>query len=123
MPAIEPNVPALLGLCRGEYADRELIVYGDRRTSYADMEEQSARLACQLIGAGIGKGAHVGLLLPDDERFIISWMAVTRIGGVAVAIWTLATPRELLRLVRHADLRMIVAVTGFLNHDYLAAIS
>lgn len=123
LPAIEPNVPALMGLCRGKYGARELMVHDGRRTTYAEMEEQSARLAGRLIEAGIGKGAHVGLLLPDDERFIISWMAVTRIGAVAVAISTLATPHELQRLARHADLEMIVAVTAHLKHDYLAAVA
>src|SRR5690606_8004485 len=51
--------------------------------------------------------------------FLISWLAVTRIGCVAVALSTLVTPAELQRLARHADLHMIIAVPGFLGHDYV----
>ncbi len=120
LPDIEPCVPALLALFRGEYADRELLVHDDKRFTYREIEEASARLACQLIDAGVAKGTHVGLLLPDDERFLTSWLALTRIGGVAVALSTLVTPAELQRLTSHADLQLIVAAPGLLGHDYAA---
>jgi len=120
LPDIEPRVPALLELFRTDYADREVLVHDARRFTYREIEEASARLACRLIAAGLGKGAHVGLLLPDDERFLVSWLAVTRIGCVAVALSTLVTPAELQRLTRHADLHLLIAVPQFLAHDYCA---
>ncbi|MDG2004497.1 MAG: class I adenylate-forming enzyme family protein [Novosphingobium sp.] len=120
LPDIAPRVPELLALFRTKYADREALVHDQKRFTYGSIEQASARLATNLIDAGIGKGAHVGLLLPDDERFLISWLAVTRIGGVAVALSTLVTPAELQRLSKHADLQLIIAVTGFLSHDYVA---
>ena len=120
LPDIEPRVPALLALFRGDYADREVLVHDHKRFTYRAIEEASARLACRLVDAGIAKGAHIGLLLPDDERFLTSWLAVTRIGCVAVALSTLVTPAELRRLARHADLHLIIAVPGLLSHDYIA---
>jgi len=120
LPDIEPHVPALLELFRTDYADREIIVHDTRRFTYREIEEASARLAGQLIEAGIAKGTRIGLLLPDDERFLASWLAVTRIGCVAVALSTLVTPDELQRLARHADLHLVIAVPGFLGHDYAA---
>ena len=89
LPDIEACVPALLALFRTDYADREIMVHDHRRFTYREIEEASAHLAGQLIEAGISKGSQIGLLLPDDERFLISWLAATRIGCVAVALSTL----------------------------------
>lgn len=122
LPDIEPTVPALMALARGDYAAREVMVHDNRRMAYAELEEKSAILARQLLEAGIAKGTRTGLLLPDDERFLIGWTAVARTGAVAVPISTLVTPAELRRLARHADLHMIIAATGFLNHDYTETI-
>ena len=120
LPDIEACVPALLALFRTDYADREIMVHDHRRFTYREIEEASAHLAGQLIEAGISKGSQIGLLLPDDERFLISWLAATRIGCVAVALSTLVTPAELQRIVRHSDLHLLIAATGFLGHDYVA---
>jgi acyl-CoA synthetase (AMP-forming)/AMP-acid ligase II len=117
LPRIEPSVPALLKLFRGEYADRESMVHDAKRFTYREIEDGAARLACALTEAGLSKGTRIGLLLPDDERFLMSWLAVTRIGCVAVALSTLVTPAELKRLARHADLHLIIAVPGFLAHN------
>jgi len=122
LPDVEPRVPSLLELFRTDYAGREIMVHDRRRVTYREVEEASARLASQLIEGGVSKGTRIGLLLPDDERFLISWLAATRIGCVAVALSPLVTPAELQRIARHADLHLIIAVPGFLGHDYAAKI-
>ena len=49
------------------------------------------------------------LWFPSDARFVIAWLAVARIGAVAVTISTLATGPELRKIAAHADLRLILA--------------
>jgi non-ribosomal peptide synthetase component F len=41
--------------------DREALVCGDQRRSYAQLEERSNRLAHHLASVGIGPGDHVGI--------------------------------------------------------------
>lgn len=118
LPDIEPRIPALLELFATDYAQREVLVLDERRFSYGELERKSALLARQLLDAGITKGCRVGVLLPSDEFFLISWFAITRIGAVAVSLSTLLTAVEIRKIIRHADLHMLVSAQHYLRHDY-----
>lgn len=120
VPDIEMRVPALLAHCRAHYADHELMVDDDRRLTYGQIDEKSAILALQLIEAGIGKATRVGIVFPNSAEFIIAWFAITRIGAVAVPISTLSSAVELGRIIRHADLHMLITADRYLSHDYVA---
>jgi acyl-CoA synthetase (AMP-forming)/AMP-acid ligase II len=119
LPDIKPRIPALLELFRTDYAEREVLVLDERRLTYGEVEEKSALLARQLLDAGIAKGCRVGLMLPSDATFLITWFAITRIGAVAVSLSTLLTPAEIRQTVRHADLHMLIAAQRYLRHDYV----
>jgi acyl-CoA synthetase (AMP-forming)/AMP-acid ligase II len=120
---IEARVPALLETFRTTYAQRELMVFDDHAFTYGELEARSAVLARQLIEAGVCKGCRIGLMLPSDESFLTTWMAVTRIGAVAVTLPTLAKPAEILKITAHADLHMLFAATRYLHHDYVARVA
>ncbi|TAL03657.1 MAG: long-chain fatty acid--CoA ligase, partial [Rhodospirillaceae bacterium] len=122
LPDIAPHVPAFLAHCKAHWAEHEVLVLDACRLTYGAMEAKSAILARQLIASGVGKGSRVGLILPSDETFLITWMAVTRIGAVAVTLSTLSTSAEIERIVRHADLHMLFAAPRYLHHDYVARI-
>ncbi len=122
LPKIEPRVTALLAHCKAQWAEREVLVLDDRRLTYGEMEAKSAVLARQLIAAGIGKGTRVGIMLPSDETFLITWMATTRVGAVAVTLSTLSTAAEIQRIALHADLHTLFAPKRYLHHDYVARI-
>ncbi len=119
LPDIKPRIPALLELFRTDYAQNEVLVLDERRLTYGELEEKSARLARQLLDAGITKGCRIGLMLPSNETFLITWFAITRIGAVAVSLSTLLTAAEIRQIVRHADLHMLVAAKRYLRHDYV----
>jgi acyl-CoA synthetase (AMP-forming)/AMP-acid ligase II len=123
LPRIEPRIPALLAHAKAHHPQAEVLVRDDHRLTYGEMEARSALLARQLLAAGVGKGARIGLILPSDETFLITWMAITRIGAVAVTLPTLSTPEEIRRIVGHADLHLLFAVDRYLHHDYVARIA
>lgn len=118
LPRIDPTFPALLAHFKTTYAERDLMVFEDRRISYGALEAQSAVLARQLLSAGVGKGSRIGLLLQSDETFLITWMAVTRIGAIAVTLPSLSTADEIRRIALHADLHMLFSTRAYLHHDY-----
>ena len=122
VPDIELRVPALLDYCREHYSTNEIMVLDDQRLTYGEAAERSAILALQLVEAGVGKASRVGIVFPNGAEFIISWLAVTRIGAVAVPISTLSTAVELGRIIRHADLQILIITDRYLNHDYVARI-
>jgi acyl-CoA synthetase (AMP-forming)/AMP-acid ligase II len=115
----ETTVPALLAAMRGAERDRELLVMDRQRLTYRQADARSARLARQLTADGVGLGTRVGLLLPNGPEFVISWLAVTRIGAVAVPISTLSTASELRRICVHSSLHQLVTTPAYLHHNYV----
>jgi acyl-CoA synthetase (AMP-forming)/AMP-acid ligase II len=113
------TVSELLAGVTEMYGEREFIVSDAGRLTYSQVSERSAVLAGRLLAAGVGKGTRVGVLFPSDANFVVTWLAVVRIGGVAVPMNTLATATELRDMIRFADLQHILAVPGYLRHDYV----
>jgi long-chain acyl-CoA synthetase len=76
-----PDDPALLG-------ERGV-------TSYAALAEAVGRLAASLVGRGVAPGDRVAIVAPNDEGFVVAYLAVLHVGGVAVALNPLAPGDEL----------------------------
>lgn len=113
------TLPELVhGACE-RWPDHDLVVFDDQHLTYRDAESRSARLARQLLARGIGKGSHVGLLLSNSGEFVVSWLAINRIGAVGVPLSTLSTAAELRQLITHADLEGLIFQPTYLKHDYV----
>ena len=119
-PAYTPTVPVFIRSLAERFGDGEFMVLGDRRMTYAEAEAESARLARGLVASGVGKGTHVGLLMPNGPDWAVAWLAASRIGAVVVPINTFYQTRELGWVMRHADLHTLLTSARFLSHDYLA---
>jgi acyl-CoA synthetase (AMP-forming)/AMP-acid ligase II len=118
-PDYTPSVPSFIRHLQDEFGDRTLIVLDDRGLSFAEADEQSARLARGLLANGIGKGSRVGVLMPNGPDWLLAWLATTRIGAVLVPLNTFFQTRELAWILRHADVQSLLTVNAFLSHDYL----
>jgi acyl-CoA synthetase (AMP-forming)/AMP-acid ligase II len=116
------TVPAVLATHARDRSDHPWIVCDDERLTYGDAERRSREVALGLIGAGIGRGAHVGILYPTSVEYVVTWLAVVRVGAVAVPISTFSTADELSTLIRNADLRALVMTREYRGNDYVAAL-
>ncbi len=119
-PTITPTIPMLVRSCAARFGDKPFLIADGQSLSYAEMDRRSSRLAIALLGAGVGKGDHVGILMPNSADWAVTWFAATRIGAVAVPLNTFYKASELAWTVRHADLRAILAWPEFRGHDFLA---
>ncbi len=118
----EPAIPAMLATLVEAYGDNDFVVssVGDgsvERITYAEAEAASADMARRLLGAGVTKGARVGILAPNGPQFAVAFLAATRIGAVAVPINTFFQPPELLWLLRDADIHTLLTVDTLLGKD------
>ena len=102
------------------HSERVAVVDGDRRLTYAELDRRSADLAARLLADGLGRGGHVGMLLPNGVDFVVTLFAAARVGGVAAPLSTLSQPRELRWLLDHGDVEILVTADGFRGHDHLA---
>ncbi|MCX4092790.1 class I adenylate-forming enzyme family protein [Nocardia sp. alder85J] len=116
-PEIRPTIGALLARSVREFGDRHYLISPEERLDYAEADRRSARLARWLLHRGIGKGARVGLYFPNSVEWAVWWLAVSRIGAVAVPLSTLYAPAELAKVLRLADVALLIAPTRVLATD------
>ncbi|GAA1687338.1 acyl-CoA synthetase [Fodinicola feengrottensis] len=67
-------------------ADRLAISQGDRRLTWAELDNRAARLAAYLAGHGIGPGSRVAIALYNGPEYIESVFAVLKLRGVPVNV-------------------------------------
>jgi len=111
------TVPALLQRSVREFGDDTYLVTPTGRATYREIDNLSVRAARWLLGQGAGKGTRVGLFFANGIEWITWWLAVSRIGAVAVPLSTLYTPAEIAKVLRLADVGILVAPPRVLNID------
>lgn len=120
LPPYAPTIPNMLKAAARTHGDAQLLVRDDQRLGFAELERRSRLLARGLVASGVGKGSHVGVLLPNGPDFAVAFMAAARIGAVVLPMSTLYQARELKWVLRHADIDTLIVAPGYLGHDYPA---
>lgn len=120
LPPYAPTIANMLGHAAHHHGDQELLVRGADRLTFAELERRSLAAARALVAAGVGKGSHVGVLLPNGPEFAVAFMAAARIGAVVIPMSTLYQARELAWVLNHADIDTLIVAPSYLNHDYVA---
>jgi acyl-CoA synthetase (AMP-forming)/AMP-acid ligase II len=113
------TVPELLHARVATCPDTDLLVTPTERLTYWQAEQRSREVARRMLTAGIGKNTRVGVLFGNTGEWIVSWLAATRIGALAIPISTYHQAPELARTLRHADVNLLLMTPRHLNHDYL----
>jgi long-chain acyl-CoA synthetase len=72
----------------------EAILFEGRRVTYEELDRSVNRVANVLRALGVERGDRVALLLPNTPEFAYSYLAVQKIGAVAVSLNVMLTKRE-----------------------------
>lgn len=78
--------------------------------SWDQLNEESKKLAKGLQSLGLGKGDHIGLMLPNCPFFIISYYALLRIGATVVHYNPLYSKDEVASLIKESNTKMMITV-------------
>ena len=112
-----PTIPALLERAAREFGEHTYVVTPTDRLTYQDAEHRSADVARWLLQQGVGKGTRVGLFFANGVDWIVWWLAVSRIGALAVPLSTMYKSAELAKVLRLADVGLLVAPSKVLDID------
>ena len=108
------------------YLDRATIDFGNRpllltdaiTLSYAQVVEQSHRIAGGFAALGVKAGDRVGVVMANYPVTVPLLFAIWRLGAVAVPMNTLYRPDELEYAIREADCALLVVMERFGSRNY-----
>lgn len=93
--------------------DREVLVVGDRRLTYQELDGRANRLARVLSGAGVGAGDTVGLQLANGSEYLEGMLAAFKLRAVPVNINYRYVRKELQYLYDDAGLASLIVHRAF----------
>lgn len=88
--------------------DREALVAGERRSTYAEADARIDRLAHHLADQGIGAGDHVALYLHNGVEYLEGMLAAFKIRAVPVNVNYRYVEEELRYLFNDADAKAVI---------------
>jgi len=111
--AIVENFPATLPSFFRTFcalnADKEAVVAGDERLTFADLNRVSERLAHGLVRRGVGKGDRVAIAMRNCPSWILTYMAAAKVGAVATLLNGWWEAQEMEQAIRLTEPALIVA--------------
>ncbi len=90
-----------------------VVGFGDRRLTYAALDERANRLADHLARAGIGPGDHVAAYLYNGTEFVETMLAAFKLRAAVVNVNYRYVAAELAYVLADSDARAIVYDTRF----------
>jgi fatty-acyl-CoA synthase len=90
------------------YPQREAVVSGDLRFTYAQFDERVNRLANGLRDFGVQKGDRIALLSPNAHQFLECFYGVTAIGAVLVPLNYRLVPSDFTYIINHAEAAVFI---------------
>jgi acyl-CoA synthetase (AMP-forming)/AMP-acid ligase II len=102
------NMADLFELVADAVPGRECLVSGDRRLTYAQLEERANRLAHHLAERGVGKDSHIGVYAYNCTEWMEALLAAFKLRAAAVNVNFRYVEDELRYLFDDADLVALV---------------
>jgi 3-oxocholest-4-en-26-oate---CoA ligase len=93
--------------------DHHAVVDGDRRFTYAELDERANRLAHVLTAQGIGPGDHVAVYLYNSVEYLETMLAAFKLRAVPINVNYRYVEDELRYLLTDCDARAVVFHAGF----------
>jgi acyl-CoA synthetase (AMP-forming)/AMP-acid ligase II len=99
------------------YAEREAVVDGELRLTYAQFFDRCDRWSAALKAFGVRQGDRVAYIAPNTHAHLEAYYAVPQIGAVLVPINYRLLPDDFEYIINHCGATVVCA-----HPDYIAAI-
>ena len=119
MPAAR-TIPQLIDELAARFPDRDALIDGGRRFTFATMRDRVEDIARGLVALGVGRGDKVAILMGNRAEWVLTDLAILSLGAVMVGVNTWSTTRELDYVLNQSDTCVLVTGDRFLKSDYLA---
>lgn len=93
---------------RAEFGPRIAAATLSETVTYLELASRADAISAGLVDRGVGKYSRVAFSMPNGPEWIATFLAVTRLGAVAVPLSTFATGPELVAMLKHADCQVLI---------------
>ena len=101
------NTAEFLDISAAVVPDRVALVTEDQPTTFAEMSAQVTRLANALLGLGLEKGDHLGIMSVNSSQYVITYYACARLGVTFVPLNYRAKAEELEYMINTAEVKAL----------------
>ncbi len=116
------SIPALAEWAAKRFGEREVIVDGDRRITFVELEAMAVQATRACIARGVEPGDRVGIWAPNGWEWIVAALGVLGAGGWLVPLNTRFKGDEAAYVLEKADVSLLFTVEDFLGVDYVAVV-
>jgi acyl-CoA synthetase (AMP-forming)/AMP-acid ligase II len=117
------TIPEVVQRAVARFGDREGMVDGDVRLTFAQLAAEIDRAARALLASGVDAGDRVSLWAPNVYEWAVASFAVHAIGAVVCPINTRFKGDEAAYVLNTAKARRLFTVTDFLDTNYVELLS
>ncbi|MEU8674063.1 FadD3 family acyl-CoA ligase [Streptomyces sp. NPDC048560] len=116
------TVPGLVRAAAERYGDREAVVEGRTRVSYAELGERVERAAAACMASGVEPGDRVATWAPNTLDWIVSALGAVTAGAVLVPLNTRFKGTEAAHILRRSRAKLLFVTGTFLGTSYVASL-
>ena len=110
------NIADMYEMVADKVPARDALVCGERRATYAALEQRANQLAHYLASQGVGAGDHVGLYLYNCNEYLEAMLACFKLRAVPINVNYRYVEEELLYIFTNADLVACIHHQEFTPH-------
>jgi len=103
------NLASSLSRSAEIHGDRVALRLGQQKTTYRELDDQSARVAGLLGASGVQPGDRVAIMLPNVPEFAVVYYGILRAGGIVVPMNPLLKSREVAYYLTDSGASLIFA--------------
>ncbi len=107
------TLPEIFTSTTVKYPERPAVIFMEREYTYGEMEIMINRLANALKSLGIRRGDRIAILMPNLPQLVVSYIAIWKIGAVAVPNNPVYTKYELEYHLNDSGAKMIIVQDVF----------
>jgi fatty-acyl-CoA synthase len=90
------------------YPEKAAMVFGDRRLTYSQMEDECNRVANALAGLGIKKYDRVAILAHNTIHHVLTWFGCCKVGAIYLAINYLLRGKDISYCINHSESKVFI---------------
>lgn len=109
------SIASILAESARRYPDKDALVLGETRLSYAQVWGMARRYAAVLAADGIGPGSRVALLLPNIPHFAFAYYGALALGATVVPVHALLRADEIAYTLADSECSALITAAPLLG--------